>query len=244
MENKARILVIGASGFCGRGVLNELSGDERYSLWAHVRPESNSRDSLTELCSELQHQILPCSMDELPQHIQEIQPTVISSFIGTTQKKMKPLGLTYEDVDYGINHELALSGLKLENPPLFVYVSSMGIEWSRWSSYLKAREMVESMLEESGLPHVILRPGILSGPTRTESRPMEHIGAVVSGGMANAMKAIGWQQKSDEMMPLTASKMGRAVQLLVKEWMTGGSSKDYSKTILVHEIHALLRDSL
>ena len=50
-----RVLVVGATGFCGRGVLNHLAGNERYEVWAHVRPESSSLESLKGLCEELQH---------------------------------------------------------------------------------------------------------------------------------------------------------------------------------------------
>ena len=239
-----RVLVVGATGFCGRGVLNHLAGNERYEVWAHVRPESSSLESLKGLCEELQHKIVVCSINELSDKVGEIQPDVISSFIGTTQKKMKPLGLTYEDVDFGINHDLVQAALGMEVHPLFVYVSSMGIEWSRWSPYLRARQMVEDLLDKSGLPHVILRPGMLTGPTRTESRPMEHIGGALSDGMASVLSALGLRRTADGMMSLKAHQIGSTVRLLMEEWIANGSSQEHAKTILVHEIHELLRESL
>ena len=233
------VLIIGSTGFCGQGTLRTLTGDPSYRVIAHVRPNSRNRESLERACSDLKADVLACSFDEISEHIKRIQPTVVCSFIGTTKKKMKQLNQTYDDIDYGINQTLIDATQQLDFKPLFVYVSSMGIEWAKWSAYLMARQKVEQALASSKLPHVILRPGLLSGPTRTESRPMEHYSAIVSKSMGQLAQRLGWQKKAHEWMPLKAPQIGLIVRTVIEEWSTKQHPM-IATTMLVHEMHALL----
>lgn len=233
------VLIIGSTGFCGQGTLRTLAGDPSYRVIAHVRPDSSNRESLERTCSDLKADVLACSFDEISEHIHRLQPTVVCSFIGTTKKKMKQLNQTYDDIDYGINQTLIDATQQLDSKPLFIYVSSMGIEWAKWSAYLMARQKVEQALSTSGLPHVILRPGLLSGPTRTESRPMEHYSAIVSQSMGQIAQRLGWQRKAYEWMPLKAPQIGTIVRAVIEDWCTK-QHPTIATTMLVHEMHALL----
>ena len=235
------VLIVGSTGFCGQGTLRTLSGDPAYSVIAHVRPESSNRASLEATCSKLNAEVLACSFDEISGHIHRVQPSVVCSFIGTTKKKMKKLNQTYDDIDYGINQTLIDAAQQLDSKPLFIYVSSMGVEWAKWSAYLMARQKVEQALSSSGLPHLILRPGLLSGPTRTESRPLEHYSSILSSTMGQVAQSLGWQRKADEWMPLRAAQIGATVQKSIEDWVSNDKPKT-SKTLLVHEIHAQLRN--
>jgi len=234
-----QVLVVGASGFCGKGTLHQLSYQPHYKVIAHLRPESSQVETMTDLCKELKHSLLTASFEQLALEIQRNPPDVICSFIGTTKKKMKPLGLNYEDVDVHLNQILIESAVRLTKKPLFIYVSSMGVEWARWSSYLQARVAVESMLKDSGLPHIILRPGILHGPTRSENRPLEEIGAAISKTMGHIAHQLGFQTKSDEWMPLSAANIGAIVYDGISKWIQNPES--IAEIMLVHEIHAKLR---
>jgi len=242
MQQPTRILVVGASGFCGNGVLDTLAKDSSMNVWAHVRPESNSLESMKTRCTNLGHSLLVCPIEDLPAQIETIQPQIIGSFIGTTKKKMKPEGLSYEDVDYGINQLLISAAKTLEHQPLFIYTSSMGVEWHKWSPYLKARYLVETDLKDSNLPHIILRPGILSGPTRTEHRPLEHLGAVFSTGLATIADSIGWVSKGDGMRVLNAQQIGTLVHLLIEQWLKQNKSSEHIQTLMVQDIHRILRE--
>ena len=242
MKQPTNILIVGASGFCGQGVLNNLAEDSSMRVWAHVRPESKSIEAMKALCTDLGHTLLICPIEELPTHIETIEPQIIGSFIGTTKKKMKPEGLSYEDVDYGINQLLISATTTLQHRPLFIYISSMGVEWYKWSPYLKARYLVETELEKSDLPHIILRPGILSGPTRTEHRPLEHFGAVFSTGLATVADYIGWVSKGDGMRVLNAEHIGTLIHLLIENWLKQNKPSGYAQTLLVQDIHRILRE--
>ena len=233
------VLVVGASGFCGKGTLHQLANKPKYRVTAHVRPESSQVQLMTDLCEELNHSLLMVSFEQLASEIERNPPDVICSFIGTTKKKMKPLGLTYEDVDVRLNQLLIESAKRSSKTPLFVYVSSMGIEWARWSSYLQARVAVETMLKESNLPHLILRPGILHGPTRTEQRTLEEMGASVSRTMGQMALQLGLRRKADEWMPLSAEEIGTIVYAKMKDWVD--EPEQVAEVMLVHEIHSALR---
>ena len=239
LTNKS-VLIIGATGFCGQGTLHTLCRESDYSIIAHVRPESSNLKSLEQTCTTLGATLLTCAFEDITKHIEEIQPTVICSFIGTTKKKMKQVNKSYDDIDYQLNARLISAAQKLATPPLFVYVSSMGVEWAKWSAYLMARQKVEQDLGTSNLPHVILRPGILSGPTRTEPRPLEHIGAIVSQNMGQMARKLGWHQKADEWMPLEAEEIGTIVYATIDDWVEKQQPM-ITRTMLVHEIHAELR---
>ena len=241
MTHTTNVLIVGASGFCGQGVLRSVSTNPSLKVWAHIRPNSSSLPSMTALCNELGHTLLICPIEDLPIHIKNIEPQIIGSFIGTTKKKMKPNGLSYMDVDYGINQLLISATTPLNHRPLFIYVSSMGVEWHRWSPYLKARHLVEMELKDSDLPHIILRPGILSGPTRTERRPLEQFGAVISTKLAQVSDAVGWTSKGDDMRVLNAKHIGSVVDMLIEDWIKENKPSDYAQTLLVQDIHQLLR---
>lgn len=234
-----QVLVVGASGFCGKGTLGQLANKPQYKVTAHLRPESSQVETMTTLCKELNHSLLTASFEDLALKIQRNPPDVICSFIGTTKKKMKPLGLTYEDVDVKLNQILIEHAARLTKKPLFIYVSSMGVEWARWSSYLQARVAVESMLKDSGLPHIILRPGILHGPTRIENRPLEEIGASVSITLGQIAHRLGFQRKSDEWMPLCAAEIGAIVYDRISKWTQ--TPEPIAEVMLVYEIHSKLR---
>ena len=241
MKDKHRILIVGATGFCGNGVLSSLS-DDSVEIYAHIRPESSALQQTKDICMLNGHTAVICALQDLDKEIGRIQPDIVCSFIGTTKRKMKVLNSSYHEIDYGINHSL-IEMLTLQNiQPLFVYVSSMGIEWHRWSSYLQARHLVETELAQSNLPYVILRPGLLSGPTRLERRPSEEIGEVLSRLWCNGLDRLGLRDMADGSRPLNANQIGQIVEIVVHEWIEAKSPLNHRLTIEVSGIHSRLRD--
>ena len=95
------------------------------------------------------------------------------------------------------------------------------------------------MLKESDLPHIILRPGILHGPTRIENRPLEEIGASLSKTLGQIAHRLGFQRKADEWMPLCAEEIGAIVYDRISKWTQ--TPEPIAEVILVNEIHLALR---
>lgn len=242
MHDTHRMLIIGASGFCGNGVLSTIQFPEQLEIYAHIRPTSSGLQPTKELCMMNGHTAVICPMSELDKEIDRIQPTIVCSFIGTTKRKMRKIQSSYNEIDFGINEQMVAMLKEKSLTPLFVYVSSMGLEWHGWSAYLEARHLVERTLEQSGFPHIIIRPGILSGPTRRESRFAESIGASISNLACGMLDSMGLQEFSDSSRPLTAEQMGRLVQDLVNTWIQNDCPIHHQQMIEIKEIHQRLRE--
>ena len=210
-----KVLLVGATGFSGQGVLTVLSDNPLFELTAHVRPDSPNKEALENICTEKHISILCVHFSESASKITELEPDIILSFIGTTSKKMRTLGQSYMDIDFEINETLIAIAESLPKPPLYIYMSSMGIEWAGWSPYLEARLAVEQRLARSILPHIILRPGLLHGPSRTESRPLEHLSAILTSRFCEGLMWIGLKELSYKWKPLTAEDIGIIVQHLL-----------------------------
>ncbi len=237
------ILIFGSSGFCGRGVLKRLSSNPTFSISAHIRPSSGSLNTMQTLATEYSFDLQVAPVTEIATLIEQTQPQIICSFIGTTKRKMRALRLTYDDIDYGINHQIIEQAKHLPNPPLFVYVSSMGIEWHKWSTYLKARYKVEEELRHSHLPYVILRPGILTGPTREEARPLESVGATISDGFAQLCRSVGWNSQANKISSLNATDIGNIVSLQIATWLDQNKPLNFRTTLDVQHIQESIQSS-
>lgn len=192
---------------------------------AHVRANSSRLDAMSAEWSAHPLTLLVTSWDELLETLSAHAPQVIISLIGTTAKHAKRGEGGYEEVDYGLNARLIQSARALESPPLIMYLSSMGIEWGKWSAYLNARVRVESALSESGLPHIILRPGLLSGPSRDETRPLEKGGTIVARVLSKALKLLGLRTLSLSYRPLDAPEVALLIATLLSRHTLGHSSR-------------------
>ena len=241
MHDTQRMLIIGASGFCGNGVLSAIQFPDNMEVYAHIRPTSSGLQDTKELCMMNGHTAVICPISELNKEITRIQPTIVCSFIGTTKKKMQKIQSSYNEIDFGINQQL-MEMLKQQSlSPLFIYVSSMGVEWHTWSKYLEARHLVETQLRQSDLPHIIIRPGILSGPTRRESRLAESFGAQISRGLCGILDFVGLEKVADGSRPLSADQMGRLVKDLAESWVENGCPSKHHEILLITEIFDRLR---
>jgi uncharacterized protein YbjT (DUF2867 family) len=209
-----KILIVGATGFCGRAV-TQILFDEGHEVIAHIRPNSSRLDTMSAEWSARPLTLLVTSWDQLLESLSTYAPQVIISLIGTTARHARRGEGGYEEVDYGLNARLIKSARELTSPPLIIYLSSMGIEWGKWSAYLNARVRIESALSESGLPHIILRPGMLSGASRDELRPLEKGGTLLARLLSKTLKLIGLHTLSLSYRPLDAPEVGLLIAALL-----------------------------
>lgn len=251
-----KIIVAGSSGFCGQAVIRALATHKDYQVIAHLRTHSSRTQVMQDLCDPLSVEILQVDWDEITTHLQKIQPHVVISFIGTTKKQLKASGGSYDDIDYGLNQTLIEYADSQAVKPCMIYLSSMGLAWASMSPYLQARVKVEASLKQSDLSYAILRPGLLSGESRDESRPMEHMSAIFSHLCARGLRRVGAKNMADAMQPLDAPNVAQFILYLVREYQKYQSqshqSLDQSTTEkdpsslwrVIHElpdIHKILR---
>ncbi len=124
---------------------------------------------------------------------------------------------SYHEIDYDLNRQLI--EIATVHEASFVYLSSMGVEWAKWNSYMKARFLVERDLQNSKLSYAIIRPGILSGKSRDQDRPTEELGAWFSHKMAHVYQTLGLQKTADGTRPLDAPEIAMFVGYILEQVM-------------------------
>ena len=224
-SNQRSVWIAGASGFCGRGItqrLAELNGldhstSPRYQVLPHIRPHSSRAPKLLKEWTQLGLSPVSEEWASIESSLQRYQPQVVISCLGTTKRHEKREGGNYEEVDYGLNRQLIEIAERLETPPHFIYLSSMGVEWGRWSQYLEARMKVERDLKESRLPHSIIRPAILSGTSRDERRPLEEFGAWFSHRLSDLFTTLKMTDLAHKVKPLDAHEMAEFMLSIIED---------------------------
>lgn len=210
--------VAGATGYTGRSVVPELVEDSRVDRTvAHIRPESSKLESMTGAFESLGAEVdtTPWNDDSFCSRFEALKPDLIFCLIGTTRARRRDAddkdAETYEAVDYGLTALLIRACVTAKIRPKFVYLSSMGVRDSAVSSYLRARFKAENYLKHSELPYVIARPSFISGEDRSESRPLERFGSVVSDAALGLAGALGARELRDTYQSMTGAQLAAAL---------------------------------
>lgn len=221
-----RSFVAGATGYTGQAVVAELceAGDE---VLAHVRPGSRSADELLGAFEAQGARIdrTPWEIEPMRQTLRELAPEAVFCLIGTTRARMKarerrgedPEEASYEAVDYGLTKLLVEACAGLDPAPRFVYLSSMGVGPNGLNAYMKARWRAEQAVQTSGVPYTIARPGMITGPDRDESRPMERLGGVASDALAGALDLVGASRLARRYGATDAAELAGALVRLARD---------------------------
>ena len=217
-----RVFVAGATGYTGRSVVRECTA-RGIATVAHVRPDSASRDRWTETFEGLGAVVDSTTWE--PERIRDAltayRPDTVFALLGTTAKRGRLDGSTYETVDFGLTVMLLHAAATLEPTPRFVYLSSSGAGGSGWGAYLNARVKSESEIVASGVPHLIARPAIITGPDRDENRPLERTASTLLDGLLAGLGALGLKGPQRRWGSLTGPELGRALVTLAAEGRQG-----------------------
>ncbi|MEE2751901.1 MAG: NAD-dependent epimerase/dehydratase family protein [Myxococcota bacterium] len=178
--------VAGATGYTGSALVRTLAGSGVDTV-AHVRPDSPKlnfwhsqfRDAGATLDTTAWTQAA------MEQALNTHQPDLVFALLGTTQKRSRAASIqgtdaSYEAVDYQLTHILLQACLQSCPQARFIYLSSMGVQASSRSRYMKVRWRMEQELLASGISCTIARPAFITGADRSENRPMERAGATAT----------------------------------------------------------------
>ncbi|MBX7246748.1 MAG: Gfo/Idh/MocA family oxidoreductase [Candidatus Sumerlaeaceae bacterium] len=150
-----KILVTGASGFIGRRFC-AMARASRHEVVALMRPRASGG-------AEIRGRVV---YGQLPYHIPAVAwegVTAIMHCAGTTtgQDDAESEAINVEGMRRLIEQARGCDGFRR-----FVFLSSQSAHEEAVSAYGRTKLDAEKLLRDSGLPHAILRPGLVFGPGR------------------------------------------------------------------------------
>lgn len=168
------VVIAGATGMVGREVVRLLHERNDVSAVALVRRPGG----VTRLSSRIREEVFDFEDPEAYGRIgTDIPCDVFLCALGTTLGQAGSHE-AFRKVDRDMPMSFMCSLLKVEPRPVFGVVSAAGAAHPR-GFYLRTKAEMEKALFESGLPYVIVRPGLLLGE-RTESRPLERMASLLA----------------------------------------------------------------
>lgn len=214
-SREERILVIGATGYTGRAVVEQLSARTSAQVWAHIRPDSSALSQWrgrVEQWENVELSTAPWSDEAIDAELKRIDPTHVFLLLGTTKARGKSgsgsaVADTYEAVDYGLTHLVIEANKRIERPGRVVYLSSLGVKQGTSNPYLKVRARIEAELQESSCSWVAVRASFISGADREESRPMERFAAIASKPFLAVVGTLGARGFQRRFQPHTADEL-------------------------------------
>jgi uncharacterized protein YbjT (DUF2867 family) len=166
-----RIMLAGATGLVGRQVVQCLSARAGVELHAVLR--RNASDLAP---SVIQH---VAATDDWAGLIADLSIDVAISCLGTTIRTAGSQA-AFRAVDYDLAVAFA-DAAKQAGARQMIVVSSVGASAKSSNFYLKIKGHTEDALGAMGFDRLdIIRPGLLTGGSRADSRPGEAIGIMLS----------------------------------------------------------------
>lgn len=150
--SERRLFVAGSTGKTGQ-VLLPLAKERGLDVLAHRRPKHGATTD---------PQVLVCELWDKPTLAKAlVGRTTVISLIGTTRKRFAA-GDTYESSDIGTTRLLLEAAKEAGTVDHFILLSSTGAD-KPMGAYLHAKAQAESMVQKSGLPYTLVRPGPFVG---------------------------------------------------------------------------------
>jgi uncharacterized protein YbjT (DUF2867 family) len=211
--------VAGATGYVGREVVRQLGARAHTTTRpvAHVRPDSPRLVEWRATFAD-QHAVTdatPWDEEAMSAALARVRPPAVFALLGTTRRRGRSTGDTYESVDYGLTALLLRAAQRAADRtgvvPRFVYLSALGANRGSRNPYLAVRGRFEGELAASGLPYVIARPSFITGPDREESRPAERVGAVAVDAVLAPLALLGARGLAARYRSTTAAQLAAAL---------------------------------
>ncbi|RAL24721.1 epimerase [Lujinxingia litoralis] len=214
MTQKRKAFVAGATGYTGQQVVRILAA-QGVEVVAHVRPDSASLQRWRDQFEGQGAQVDTTAWEPaaMRQTLADIGPDLVFCLIGTTRARdrQSEADAGYEAIDFGLTRLLVEACAESAPAARFVYLSALGVRPGSRSAYYRARWKAEEAVRASGLAYLIARPGLITGPDREESRPLERVAGVVSGALFKGVRALGGKTLYDAYAPTDAQELGGAL---------------------------------
>jgi uncharacterized protein YbjT (DUF2867 family) len=167
---KKRIIIAGGTGLVGKQVVDELAGLDGVDI------HSVQRSASAEQLNVSQHVLPP---ENWPAKIHLLKPDIAINCLGTTIR-VAGSQAAFRAVDYDLVVAFAKAARE-GGAQRLISISSVGASAGSSNFYLKTKGEAEDVLRGMDFERVdIIRPGLLTGGSRTDSRPGEAIGIMIS----------------------------------------------------------------
>lgn len=168
---KGRIVIAGGTGLIGKQVVAELAGLDVSETHMLCR-----NSAVTPLLGIKQHVALT---ENWPDIVRDLKPEIAICTLGTTMK-IAASKAAFRAVDYDLVLAFATAAREA-GAQQFICVSSVGALTSSPNFYLQTKGEVEAALRALDFSRLdILRPGLLTGGKRNDSRLGESIASLIS----------------------------------------------------------------
>ncbi len=167
-----KIIVAGATGLIGRQVVEELAAIETVEVDALVRSDPGNFP-------------LDCLVHVVPVQnwgaaVRAMKPNVAICCLGTTWNKAGKSEEAFRAVDLDLVLEFAKAA-RAAAAQQMIAVSSIGADSKARNFYLRTKGQAEDGLKALDFQRLdIVRPGLLTGGSRAESRIGERLGIILS----------------------------------------------------------------
>lgn len=168
-----RLGLVGSTGLLGRAMMEKLVGREDFDLMAISRREVPLPEG-----ARMQMRLGPVEL--WPDILDTTRPEVLICALGTTWNKAGHDEEAFRSVDEKLVLDVAAAA-KEAGVWHFIFVSSVGADPLSKSLYLRVKGEVEAALAKMRFKRLdIVRPGLLRGVRRGETRPVEGLGRLAS----------------------------------------------------------------
>lgn len=212
----------GATGYTGRSVV-AYAADAGVHTVAHVRPDSGALSRWRHRF-EGQGAVVDTSAwtpEDMMGAMEAHRPDLVFALLGTTARRARGDGGSYEEVDYGLTAMVLRAAAAVRPRACFVYLSAAGAGGRALNAYMRVRVRMETEIRQLGVPHLIARPGFITGDDRDEDRPAERVGATVVDGVLNGLALLGIRGPRDRWHSLTGPQLGKALVTLALDGKRG-----------------------
>lgn len=208
MSDVTRIALVGASGLIGQSLIRLAVGRRDIRIIAVARRE-------VPLPPGARMEVLVADPANWADAIAATNASVLVSALGTTWRKSGKDEAAFRSVDQDLVLACARAA-KACGMRQMIAVSSAGADAGAKNFYLRVKGEVEQQLGKVGLPRLdVIRPGLLRGP-RTELRPAERFGMVLS-----PLADLLMQGKYRKYRSVKADVVARAIVGLTREKAAG-----------------------
>lgn len=172
VQDKRRILLIGATGLIGRSVIARTPDMPEIALQGLARREMTFPEGT-------RMELVLADSEDWGGVIATLAPDAIICALGTTRSKAGG-NEAFREVDYDLTLAVARAAKDAEICS-FVCISSVGADTASRSFYLRTKAEVERDLKALRFTRLdVLRPGLLRGSRQADMRPLEGFGRMLA----------------------------------------------------------------